>query len=84
VQVGNCGAPSQRSDFIVALSTVQYNNGAHCWQHVKVRYNGNTIDVTVVDSCPRCAQYGIDLSPGAFQALAPLGTGSIPVSWWYA
>lgn len=101
-QLGNCGAQSQDSDFIVALSTAEYNNGAHCWQHIKVSCRsqpscnknslihlgyldgGKTIDATVVDSCPGCSQYSIDLSPGAFQALASLDAGRIPVTWWYA
>ncbi|KAF9444514.1 hypothetical protein P691DRAFT_763334 [Macrolepiota fuliginosa MF-IS2] len=82
--LGNCGAYSKDTDFIVALSTKEYNNGAHCWQHIKVSYGGKTIDATVVDSCPGCSQYSIDLSPSAFQALAPLSAGRIPVTWSYA
>ncbi|KAF4612062.1 hypothetical protein D9613_003619 [Agrocybe pediades] len=81
--LGNCGAWSKDTDFIVALSTQEYNNGAHCWQHIKVHYQGKTIDATVVDSCPGCSQYSIDLSPSAFQALAPLDAGRIQVDWNY-
>ncbi|KAF8994921.1 RlpA-like double-psi beta-barrel-protein domain-containing protein-containing protein, partial [Cyathus striatus] len=81
--LGNCGAWSQDSDFIVALSTAEYNNGAHCWQHIQVHYQGKTIDATVVDSCPGCSQYSIDLSPAAFSALAPLDAGRIQVDWNY-
>lgn len=45
---------------------------------------GQTIDVTVVDTCEGCAQFDIDLSPGAFQALAPLSAGRIQVDWEWA
>lgn len=43
---------------------------------------GRSINVVVTDTCPGCGANGIDLSPGAFQALgASLDTGRIPVSW---
>ncbi|KAF7358565.1 Riboflavin-aldehyde forming enzyme [Mycena sanguinolenta] len=79
--VGACGAPMQNSDFVVALSSAHYDGGAHCWQHLNVNYNGNNIDVTIGDLCPGCATDQIDLSSGAFSALAPLDVGVIPVVW---
>ncbi|KAJ6479104.1 RlpA-like double-psi beta-barrel-protein domain-containing protein-containing protein [Mycena sanguinolenta] len=79
--VGACGAPMQNSDFIVALSSAHYKDGAHCWQHLNVEYNGKNIDVTIGDLCPGCGTDGIDLSEGAFAALADLGVGVIPVQW---
>ncbi|KAF7340510.1 Riboflavin-aldehyde forming enzyme [Mycena sanguinolenta] len=79
--VGACGAPMQNSDFIVALSSAHYHDGAHCWQHLNVEYNGKNIDVTIGDLCPGCATEGIDLSEGAFAALADLSVGVIPVQW---
>ena len=45
--------------------------------------NGKTILATVQDSCPGCTPYGLDLSPAAFRALAPIGAGRITVSWSY-
>ncbi|KAF7340511.1 Riboflavin-aldehyde forming enzyme [Mycena sanguinolenta] len=79
--VGACGAPMQNSDFIVALSSAHYHDGAHCWQHLNVEYNGKNIDVTIGDLCPGCSTDGIDLSEGAFAALADLSVGVIPVQW---
>ncbi|TFK68766.1 hypothetical protein BDN72DRAFT_797272 [Pluteus cervinus] len=81
--VGNCGAQSRDSDFIVALSGAEYSSGVHCWQHIKIAYGEKTIDATVVDSCPGCARYDLDLSPAAFQALAPMQSGRIGIRWWY-
>ena len=43
--------------------------------------NGLTTWATVVDKCPGCGFYDIDLSPAAFSQLAPLGVGRIQVSW---
>ncbi|KAJ6496448.1 RlpA-like double-psi beta-barrel-protein domain-containing protein-containing protein [Mycena sanguinolenta] len=79
--VGACGAPMQNSDYIVALSSAHYHDGAHCWQHLNVEYNGINIDVTIGDLCPGCATEQIDLSSGAFSGLADLSLGVIPVVW---
>ncbi|KAJ7359896.1 hypothetical protein DFH08DRAFT_686033, partial [Mycena albidolilacea] len=73
---GTFGAPMQNSDFIVALSSAHYHSGAHCRQHLDVEYNGHHINVTIGTD-------EIDLSEGAFAALAPLGTGRISVQWHF-
>ena len=39
------------------------------------------VDATVVDLCPSCEGYHIDLSPGAFTQLASQDTGLIQVYW---
>ncbi|OSD04055.1 hypothetical protein PYCCODRAFT_1424314 [Trametes coccinea BRFM310] len=78
---GACGAPLQNTDYIVALSADQYANGANCWRHIGVNYNGKFVDATIGDLCPGCAFGSIDLSPVAFEALASLDKGRIPVSW---
>ncbi|RDX44877.1 barwin-like endoglucanase, partial [Lentinus brumalis] len=80
---GACGAPSQNSDFVVALSPSEYAGGANCWRHIGVRYKGKFVDVTVVDECPGCEPGHIDLSEGAFQQLASLSLGVIPVEYNY-
>ena len=43
--------------------------------------NGHTVTVTVRDLCPGCAANSLDLTSSAFQQLAPLSVGNIPVSW---
>lgn len=43
--------------------------------------NGITVDVGVADTCVGCSQFDIDLSPAAFQSLASLDLGRIPVQW---
>ncbi|KAF9531338.1 RlpA-like double-psi beta-barrel-protein domain-containing protein-containing protein [Crepidotus variabilis] len=78
---GSCGKESNDNDLVVALSTAEANHNSHCGQRIRVNYQGKTVDVTVVDTCPGCSQYSIDLSPAAFQKLAPLSVGRIQVSW---
>ncbi|KAF9562855.1 hypothetical protein CPC08DRAFT_706368 [Agrocybe pediades] len=80
--VGSCGARSVDADYVVALSS-QERVGGHCYQHISITYQGRNIDATVVDTCPGCSQYSIDLSPAAFSALAPLNAGRIQVDWHY-
>ncbi|KAJ6474199.1 RlpA-like double-psi beta-barrel-protein domain-containing protein-containing protein [Mycena sanguinolenta] len=79
--VGACGAPLQNWDFVVALPSAHYDNGAHCGQHINVEYNGKNINVTVGDLCPGGGTDDIDPSEGAFVALADLTLGFIPVQW---
>ncbi|KAF8880755.1 RlpA-like double-psi beta-barrel-protein domain-containing protein-containing protein [Infundibulicybe gibba] len=80
---GSCGGSNQDGDFIAALSTAEYNGGAHCWQRIMVEHEGRSVEVTIVDSCPGCGENGLDLSPAAFEALAPSGAGRIDISWSY-
>ncbi|KAJ7199359.1 RlpA-like double-psi beta-barrel-protein domain-containing protein-containing protein [Mycena pura] len=78
---GACGGAIQNSDFAVALSSANYAGGAHCGQDVTVQFNGKSIVVRVADLCPGCASNGIDLTEGAFAALADVNLGVIEVNW---
>ncbi|KAF7366054.1 Barwin-like endoglucanase [Mycena venus] len=82
--LGACGNPIQNSDFAVALSSTNYAGGAHCGQNVNVNFNGASITVTVADLCTGCEADGIDLTQGAFQALADPSVGVIEVNWDFA
>ncbi|KAJ7076748.1 RlpA-like double-psi beta-barrel-protein domain-containing protein-containing protein [Mycena belliarum] len=66
---GACGQPIQNGDFAVALSSANYAD------------NGKSINAVVRDLCPGCASNGIDLTQGAFSALANLDLGVIQVVW---
>ncbi|KAF9020999.1 hypothetical protein BDZ89DRAFT_957862, partial [Hymenopellis radicata] len=81
--LGACGAPSQNSDYVVALSSAHYLGGKNCWRHIGVQYGNNYIDATVVDLCPGCGHHDIDLSPSAFSGLANQDVGRMQVNWWY-
>ncbi|KAI0645357.1 RlpA-like double-psi beta-barrel-protein domain-containing protein-containing protein [Trametes meyenii] len=78
---GACGKPLQNSDLIVALSSAQYSGGSNCGRRIAVHYQGKSVDATVEDRCPGCGSGSIDLSPAAFQQLAPLSAGRIQVTW---
>ncbi|SCV68382.1 BQ2448_503 [Microbotryum intermedium] len=80
---GNCGQVHQDSDYIVALTSAMYGGGSHCGQGVRIcTSSGNCISATVADSCPSCSSSGdLDLSVGAFSALASLDAGVVGITW---
>ena len=75
---GSCGQIPQNGS-IVAINS-SYMNGK-CGSCIQVNYQGKTIKVTVTDTCAGCDSTHIDLSNLAFQQLAPLSDGNIPVTW---
>ncbi|GAA5997152.1 RlpA-like double-psi beta-barrel domain-containing protein [Rhodotorula paludigena] len=81
---GNCGSVHSDSDYIIALESSMYGSGGHCGQSVTISHGGKSIQAKVADSCPSCvSSTSIDLSEGAFQALAPLSAGMIDVTWHF-
>lgn len=90
VGLGACGAWSQDSELVCAVSHVIYdaaattsnpNENPLCQSSLRLLYNGKSVDVRVVDRCVDCEETDIDVSPGAFQQLANLDQGRVPISW---
>ncbi|KAF2719484.1 hypothetical protein K431DRAFT_189597, partial [Polychaeton citri CBS 116435] len=89
--LGSCGTTSSDSDAIVALSHVNMqaaSTGANpnanplCNKGISISYKGKTVKATVIDTCPGCAENGLDLSPSLFEELAPLSEGRLfDVTW---
>jgi expansin (peptidoglycan-binding protein) len=62
-----------------------YSGGSHCGQTVVITGNGKTISAKVADECPTCASSGsLDLSYGAFTALASTDAGVVSITWHFA
>ncbi|CAE6414151.1 hypothetical protein RSOLAG1IB_00308 [Rhizoctonia solani AG-1 IB] len=83
--LGNCGYWDNDDTPIVAVSTAMYKQGGNCNQWVELinTANGNKVYAKMRDSCPPCGYDDVDLSPNAFQALAPLSQGVSTVSWHF-
>lgn len=83
----NCGTHATANDLVVAIARSIYTTtnsqdvSAMCGRQIQVSYNGNSVTVTVVDLCESCGPLDLDLLPAAFQHLALLDTGVIPVTW---
>ncbi|CUA69457.1 hypothetical protein RSOLAG22IIIB_08473 [Rhizoctonia solani] len=85
---GACGTVHSDSDYIVAVDYRRYGDLGKqsdlCGKKVLVTNtnNGKTVTCTVADACPTCDNSSsLDLSEGAFKALAPLSDGLIPISY---
>ncbi|KIJ46271.1 hypothetical protein M422DRAFT_102028, partial [Sphaerobolus stellatus SS14] len=78
---GACGQVHQDWDYVVALYTSNYHNGAHCWKKVLItdERTGATAVGVVADECPTCRGPGsIDLSKSLFDIFAPTRDGTFP------
>lgn len=92
--LGACGWQSTDSDYIAAMSFDLFygwpgsegksNGNEACGHTLNISRGSKTITVTVVDSCEACAPADVDLSPSAFQALADLSEGRVPITWTWA
>ncbi|MEJ2044915.1 MAG: expansin EXLX1 family cellulose-binding protein [Reinekea sp.] len=82
---GNCSFPIQSDIPTAAMNAKDYNNSAACGAVISVTNTDTRLSVTVRidDQCPECAEGDVDLTPAAFEQIAALSTGRIPISWQY-
>lgn len=85
---GACGNYHGDYDMIGAIDIAWYGNtgsqSQYCGRSVKVtnQNNGRSVDIIVADVCPTCnTDNSFDLSVGAFQAIASLDDGLVPITW---
>lgn len=88
--LGACGVTNDDSQAIAALATADFdpstpdsnpNHNTLCGKRVTVCREAKCVTVTVEDRCVGCKAGDIDLSPSAFEKLAPLDAGRIAVTW---
>ena len=83
--LGSCGYSNGNNDNIVALSTEVMQNGdssnsnPKCGTQISIwsPHSKQAHQATIVDTCPGCAKYDIDVSPALFQLVAPDGDGRV-------
>jgi expansin (peptidoglycan-binding protein) len=79
---GNCSYPRlPNGGLFVALSPSEYAGSAACGSYVEVTGPGGSVTAKVVDQCPPCQAGHVDLSEQAFQRIAPLSAGEVPVTY---
>ncbi|HEY2128928.1 MAG TPA: expansin EXLX1 family cellulose-binding protein [Streptosporangiaceae bacterium] len=79
---GNCSYPGlPNGGLFVALSPSEYAGSAACGSYVEVTGPGGSVTAEVVDQCPPCQAGHVDLSEQAFQRIAPLSAGEVPVTY---
>lgn len=79
---GNCSFDPSASD-VTALAMTAYAESASCGACLRVMGPRGEVTVRVVDSCPSCADSGIDLDLGAqaFAKIADPEEGRVPVTY---
>jgi len=81
---GNCSFPATPDDLMVgAMNQTDYAGSAACGTCARVTGPEGTINIRIVDRCPECAPGDIDLSPSAFEQLAAVSLGRVPIAWAY-
>ena len=79
---GACGfAPSPDDLRVAAINAPQWAGSAMCGACARVTGPEGELVVRIVDLCPECAEGDLDLSPSAFESIAPLEAGRVDVSW---
>ncbi|KLO11473.1 hypothetical protein SCHPADRAFT_905974 [Schizopora paradoxa] len=81
--LGACGQASGENDFVIALSTSLFDNGAHCLQWVNIEARGKTAFAQVVDVCPTCSSDNIEMSPPLFDVFNFPSVGQQQVQWFF-
>lgn len=81
---GACGFPATPNDLMVgAMNAPDFGGSEPCGACAHVVGPEGEVTVRIVDLCPGCKKGDIDLSPQAFEKIAPLGRGRVPISWQY-
>ena len=77
--------PSSEDPLLVgAMNHDDYAGAAVCGACVDLTGPNGAVGIRIVDECPECPAGNIDLSPQAFERIAPLELGRVPISWRYA
>ncbi len=82
---GSCSfGPSADKPLLVgAMNTPDYANSNVCGTCAHITGPNGEVTVRIVDQCPGCVHGDIDLSPEAFEKLAPLPDGRITINWQF-
>jgi hypothetical protein len=81
---GACGKIHADSSKVVALDSKLYTKHNYCGKtiHITNTKNGKTVTAIVADECPTCESKGsVDMSVGAFTAIATESQGDVPITW---
>lgn len=79
---GACCFPATPLDLMIgAMNYADYDGSYACGSCVELTGPNGTIDIRIVDECPECLPGDIDLSPTAFEKIARLDDGRVPITW---
>jgi hypothetical protein len=79
--LGACGHFNVPSDFIVAISKLQYEGGKHCGETITITAKGKTAQATIMDECMACGFNDIDLTDDLYRFFDPAFIGAFTGDW---
>ncbi|KAJ7689478.1 RlpA-like double-psi beta-barrel-protein domain-containing protein-containing protein [Mycena rosella] len=84
---GACGWVNSDSEFVVALTTLEWNNGVNCGKEIAISWQGKSTTAKIVDECMDCPMDGLDFSQSLFSFFVGEGNnvqvGIIYGDWSY-
>jgi expansin len=81
---GNCMFdPTPNNLMVGAMNDTEYDNSTVCGAFVHIVGPQGQVTVRIVDRCPECKRGDIDLSPQAFDSIAPRALGRVQIQWRY-
>lgn len=79
---GGCDYPyDENNPFTVAMNPIDYDGSAMCGRYIRVTGPLGTVDVKIVDLHPTGLAGDIDLNRPAFEVIAEISQGIVPVTW---
>jgi len=79
---GACGFAITNDQLVAAMNGAQYSK-ATCGKCVEVTGPLGSVVVRIADKCPGCKSGDLDLSQSAFQKIAKLSAGRVPITWHF-
>lgn len=81
---GACMFDESPNDLMVAaINAPDWSGSSWCGACARVDGPMGTITVRIVDLCPECQSGDLDLSPQAFEQIAPLEHGRVGIDWTF-
>ncbi|CEP09780.1 hypothetical protein [Parasitella parasitica] len=80
----SCGGDYSNEDLVAAISIEWMGSGAngpYCGKSIDVKSEHGSVTLKIVDTCPGCKRGDVDMSRAAFQKIAKLSDGRVPISW---
>jgi len=79
---GNCSLPVATGDYMhCALNNFDYDGSNACGACIEVTGAKGSVILNVVDRCPECASGDVDMTMEAFEMIADVIDGRVPISW---
>ncbi|HEU5075131.1 MAG TPA: expansin EXLX1 family cellulose-binding protein [Polyangiaceae bacterium] len=75
--------PSPDNLMVAAINAPDWSGSAWCGACARIDGPMGTITVRIVDLCPECQSGDLDLSPEAFEQIAPIEQGRVGIDWTF-